>query len=176
MRHQTLGLQGIEQAHGVSQTNAIHARCTGRVHEAVEKVTGGATGVLGCNRNEGEVCARSFGELMQEFQHLLRCATEAAPLHRRGGKTDVHPIHTALLGCFQIAQVGAAPHRKTGAQAECGYRVDVVDLRPTHGRSADFDFWQPGVRKGAGDAQLFFARKHHARCLLTVAQRGVNQP
>jgi len=58
MRHQTLACKGLSRptvsARRMRSTFAAQAR----VHEAVEKVTGGATGILGCNRTKVK-CARA---------------------------------------------------------------------------------------------------------------------
>ena len=84
-------------------------------------------------------------------------------------------VNPAARGCLQIFARPATPRRQPHAVDAVADGVDVVNFSLSHRGNAKFQFRHAGAGKRGGNAYFFRARKRHARRLLAVTQRGVNE-
>ena len=94
----------------------------------------------------------------------------------RSGQREMHAIDAAGRGRVEVLALRPAPGGQAAAQPQGHDGADRGDFLAAHRRRADLDFRHAGFGQQAGDGQLVLPRKGHARGLLAVAERRVDQP
>src|SRR5208337_4419503 len=132
--------------------------------------------VLGAHGDETEPLASRGDQLANLLDDRACRPVDDSLVDGRGGETEVDRGNFRP-GCgLDVLVAGPGPGGQSAGKVESGQVANDLSFLFTHGRDADLELGYAGAGQRRGDLNLLPMTEGHARGLLTVTQRGVDNP
>ena len=168
-------MQRIQNSHCVGDPQTANPGGLGGLCKLDQKIPVSTRRILRADGKKLKGVAEFGRQLNQSAQNPGSVFFPGAQMNFRNRQRKMRAVNTATCSGLQVFTRAATPRRQPHAVDTVADGIDVINFRLAHRRNAEFKFQHAGTGKRGGNADFFRARERHARRLLAVAQRGVNE-
>ena len=160
----------------IGQAQPAGAGLPGGHGQVFQEIRIGPRCVLGAHGDEIKPVTSRGDQLANLLDDRVGLPADDSLMDGRRGETEVDRGNSRP-GCgLDVVPASPGPGRQAAGEVESGQVANDLSFLFAHGRDADLDLGYAGPGQRRGDLQLLSMAEGHARGLLTVTQRGVDDP